>query len=76
MFEQVKRILVDVIHVDEAIVSLEASLKEDLDIDSLAAVELALELESVFGVRIEDEELAKLETVGDVVNILEKKLNS
>lgn len=76
MFEQVKRVLVDVIHVDEAIVSLEASLKEDLDIDSLAAVELALELESVFGVRIEDEELAKLETVGDVVNILEKKLNS
>lgn len=76
MFEQVKRVLVDSIHVEEAAVSLEASLKDDLSIDSLAAVELALELESEFGVRIEDDELTKLETVKDVVDILNRKMNS
>lgn len=76
MFEQVKRVLVDSIHVEEAAVSLEASLKDDLNIDSLAAVELALELESEFGVRIEDDELTKLETVKDVVDILTRKMNS
>jgi len=76
MFEQVKRVLVDSIHVEEAAVSLEASLKDDLNIDSLAAVELALELESEFGVRIEDDELTKLETVKDVVDILNRKMNS
>ncbi len=76
MFEQVKQVLVDAIHVDEASVTLEANLKDDLDIDSLAAVELALELESEFDVRIEDEELAKLETVNDVVEILNQKLNN
>lgn len=73
MFEQVKKVLIDAIHVDEELVTLEANLKDDLNIDSLAAVELALELETEFGVRIEDEELAKLETVADVVNIVNQK---
>lgn len=76
MFEQVKKVLIDAIHVDEELVTLEANLKDDLNIDSLAAVELALELESEFDVRIEDEELAKLETVNDVVNIVNQKTNN
>ena len=48
-------------------------LNDDLGIDSLAAVELALELENEFDIRIEDEELAKLETVQDVIDIIEAK---
>lgn len=76
MFEQVKKVLVDAIHVDGDLITLEANLKDDLNIDSLAAVELALELESEFDVRIEDEELAKLETVSDVVNIINEKINN
>ena len=48
-------------------------MNDDLGIDSLAAVELALELENEFDIRIEDEELAKLETVQDVIDIIEAK---
>ncbi|NLB22038.1 MAG: acyl carrier protein [Clostridium sp.] len=73
MFEQVKQVLVDAIHVDEEAINLKANLKDDLNIDSLAAVELALELETEFDIRIEDEELAKLVTVNDVVEILNQK---
>lgn len=73
MFEQVKQVLVDAIHVDEEAINLNANLKDDLNIDSLAAVELALELETEFDIRIEDEELAKLVTVNDVVEILNQK---
>lgn len=75
MFEQVKQVLVDAIHVDEEAINLNANLKDDLNIDSLAAVELALELETEFDIRIEDEELAKLVTVNDVVEILNQKTN-
>lgn len=75
MFEQVKQVLVDAIHVDEEAINLNANLKDDLNIDSLAAVELALELENEFDIRIEDEELAKLVTVNDVVEILNQKTN-
>ena len=58
---------------DEDMIKMEANLKDDLGIDSLAAVELSLELETEFDVRIEDEELAKLVTVADIVSLLESK---
>lgn len=73
MFEQIKNVLVNAIHVDPAAVTLEAKIREDLDIDSLSAVELALELETEFDVRIEDEELVKLVTVQDIVDIVTAK---
>ena len=73
MFEKVKEVLMEAINVDEDMIKLEANLKDDLGIDSLAAVELSLELETEFDVRIEDEELAKLVTVADIVSLLEKQ---
>ena len=73
MFENVKEVLVEAINVDEDMITMEANLKDGLGIDSLAAVELSLELETEFDVRIEDEELAKLVTVADIVNLLESK---
>ena len=71
--EKVKEVLMEAINVDEDMIKLEANLKDDLGIDSLAAVELSLELETEFDVRIEDEELAKLVTVADIVSLLESK---
>ena len=73
MFEKVKEVLMEAINVDEDMIKLEANLKDDLGIDSLASVELSLELETEFDVRIEDEELAKLVTVADIVSLLESK---
>ena len=73
MFEKVKEVLVEAINVEEDVITMEANLKDDLGIDSLAAVELSLELETEFDVRIEDDELAKLVTVADIVKLLESK---
>ncbi|MEG0074635.1 MAG: acyl carrier protein [Eubacterium sp.] len=72
MLEQVKEVLVESINVDEALVVPEARLQEDLGIDSLSAVELAMELETAFDIRIEDDELANLKTVQDILNLVEK----
>ncbi|MHB8096363.1 MAG: acyl carrier protein [Erysipelotrichaceae bacterium] len=73
MLEQIKEVLINAIHVEAEKINPEAKLREDLDIDSLSAVELALELETSFDIRIEDEELVKLVTVQDVVDIVERK---
>ena len=73
MIEQIKKVLVDALNIDEETITPEANLKDDLGIDPLAAVELALELETEFDIRIEDDELAKLETVQDIINIIEAK---
>ncbi|HWL36750.1 MAG TPA: acyl carrier protein [Frankiaceae bacterium] len=49
-----------------------ASFVDDLDIDSLSMVEVAVAAEEKFGVRIPDESLAKLKTVGDAVSFISK----
>ena len=49
-----------------------ASFIDDLDIDSLSMVEVAVAAEEKFGVRIPDEALAKLKTVGDAIAFIEQ----
>lgn len=73
MLEQVKAILVESANVDGDKVTLEASLRDDLGLDSLDAVELVLELETQFDVKIEDDEMQKLETVKDIIELVESK---
>lgn len=73
MLEQVKEVLISTTNIDEGLVTLDASLKDDLGIDSLDSVEIVLELESRFDIKISDEELASIKTVGDIVKILEDK---
>ena len=69
-FEEMKKIVVDTLSCDEDKVTMEASLTEDLEADSLDAVELNMALEETCGVSIPDEELANLKTVGDIFNYI------
>ena len=69
-FEKVKEIIVDTLSCDADKVTMEASLTEDLEADSLDAVELNMALEDACGVSVPDEELAKLKTVGDIYNYI------
>jgi acyl carrier protein len=48
------------------------SFIDDLDVDSLSMVEIATAAEDTFGVRIPDDDLKNLRTVGDAVNYIEK----
>ena len=70
-FEKVRDIIVETLSCDADKVVLEANLADDLEADSLAAVELSMALEEEFGVTIADEELPNMKTVGDLVKYLE-----
>jgi len=59
---------------DPAEVTLEASLRDDLDLDSIDAVDLAVKLQKLMGRRVELEVLRSLNTVGDVVTLIETEL--
>lgn len=71
-FEQVKETMVDTLGCDEDKITMEASLADDLNIDSLDAVELVMAIEEQCGVKIPDSELANLKTVGDIVAAIAK----
>ena len=52
-------------------VTMDAQIKRDLGADSVDILQLLMRLEDDYGIVIPDQELAKFETVGDVVNFLD-----
>ncbi len=66
-FDKVKKIIVEQLGVDEAEVTMEASITDDLGADSLDQVELVMAFETEFNIDIPDEEAEKIKTVGDAV---------
>lgn len=68
VFGQVKEILVEQLAFPEEEIVMEASLADDLDADSLDGVELIMELEDQFGMKIPAEDAEKITTVGQAVD--------
>ena len=52
------------------------SLRDDLDLSSMQAITLVMDLEDAFKVEVEDEEIEALATVGDVLALLDRKLEA
>ncbi|MBE6606956.1 MAG: acyl carrier protein [Ruminococcaceae bacterium] len=70
LFEKVKTILVENLHVDESEITHEAELINDLGISSLELADLICLCEEEFDITIEDDDIHKFITVDDVVNYL------
>ena len=71
---KVKAIIVDKLGVDPAEVSENANFTNDLGADSLDTVELLMEFERVFGIKIPDEETSGIATVADAIDKVAEKI--
>jgi acyl carrier protein len=74
IIERIQVIFKDNFGIDPARVTPEANLYEDLDLDSIDAVDLAIKLQEMTGRRIKPEEFKTVRTVGDVIGAVESLL--
>jgi acyl carrier protein len=71
-FETVKNMIAEQLKVDPATITPESRLMEDLKADSANIMVMIMDLEDTFGITVEDDQIMKLHTVGDVVNYIAK----
>ena len=67
IFEELKTILIEELEVDEKSINLEANLFEDLDLDSIDAVDIAVRMQRFTDKKISPAEFKKIRTINDVV---------
>ncbi len=73
-FEQLKKLIVELLEVDESKVVPEASFVDDYNADSLDFIELITAVEDTFKIEIPDEDAEKLNTVQDAIDYIEAKI--
>lgn len=73
MLEKMREIIAEQLNCDGETIGLDTSFKDDLGADSLDLFELVMALEEEYGLEIPAEELADVETVGDVIGYLKSK---
>lgn len=71
MFETLKKLLVDELQIDPNAIAADAELSSDLGINSIELANLIMICEEKFDVTIDDDDIHKLVTVGDVAEYLE-----
>ena len=71
MFEKLKDLLVEELQIDAEDITLDAELSSDLGINSIELADLVMLCEEKFDIEIEDTDINKFVTIGDVVNYLE-----
>ena len=71
MFEKFVELLVEELQINRDDITMEAELSGDLAINSIELAELILRCEETFGIEIQEDEMHKFVTVGDVVEYLD-----
>jgi acyl carrier protein len=74
IYKKLRTLIVEALGVEEEEVTPEASFEEDLNVDRQELVDLMVAIEEEFEVKIPDDEMAKIATVGDAVDYLEDAL--
>ena len=74
-FEKLKKIIAEVLNVDEEEISMETTFVDDVGADSLDVFQIIMGLEEEFDIEIPNEEAEKIVTVGDAVEQIKSALN-
>lgn len=74
IFEQVRETIARSADIDPAAIQPDSELLADLQLDSLAMYEIVVDLEAIYGLQISDEDISRLNTVGDACAYIDRGL--
>ena len=74
-FEKLKKIIVDVLNVDENEITMDTTFIDDLGADSLQVFQIIMGLEEEYDIEIPNEQAEKIDTVGDAVEQIKAAMN-
>lgn len=76
VLEEVQRRLSEMFELDRGSIREDSLLREDLDLDSIDAIDLAVKIQEITGARVDEAQLRNVRTVGDVVDLISRMLAS
>ena len=76
IFNTIKEILIKEFDCDESKIKMESNLVEDLDLDSIDAVDLVVKLQGIINRKVDPEDFKQIRTLQDVVDAVEKIINT
>ncbi len=71
IFEKLKKVITDILDIEEEKISFESKFLEDFGADSLDIVEMVMSIEEEFNIEIPDEDVEKVLSVNDVINYIQ-----
>lgn len=74
VFGQIRAMMVEMFELEESDVTMEAKVFEDLDLDSIDAIDLVARLQQLTGRRVEEDKLREVRTVEDIVGLVTAQL--
>lgn len=75
IFNEIKKVLVELFEINSNDITMEANLYEDLDLDSIDSVDLVIRLQDLTGSKIQPDEFKRVHTVEELVNSIYALLN-
>ena len=72
VFDKLKTIIIEEFEIEEELITMNSSLTDELDIDSLDLVDLVMTVEDEFSIELPDEALEGMKTIGDLVKYIEE----
>ncbi|MCK4840962.1 MAG: acyl carrier protein [Methylococcales bacterium] len=75
ILQVIKQIMLEMFEIEQDLVTLDAQLADDLDFDSIDAVDMIVKLKEITGKAVKPEDFKNAKTIGDVVDAVDKLIN-
>lgn len=76
IFDEVREILAEQLDVDKDSIEMNSKLTEDLDADSLDAIDIVMTIEDQYAIEVPDENIENMKTVEDIVSFIESNTDA